>query len=79
MKSILTVFALVAILALTTVANAGVLVNFADANGLATTFNGSTTVGTATPNAGNCIPFNCNVAGLALRVIPALRHPCLSG
>jgi hypothetical protein len=63
MKSTLTVFALVAILALTTVANAGVLVNFADANGLVTTFNGSTTVGTATPNAGNCIPFNCNVAG----------------
>lgn len=50
-------------LALATIANATVLVNFADAHGLVTTFSGSVTVGTATANSGNCIPFNCNVSG----------------
>jgi hypothetical protein len=63
MKTTLKVATLCAVLALTTFASAGTLYNFADGNGLVTTFNGSTTVGTWTPNSGNCIPFNCNVGG----------------
>src|SRR5271165_6186963 len=63
MKTMLKVITLCALLALTTFAHAGVILSTADANLLVTTFDGSLTVGTATPSAGNCIPFNCNVAG----------------
>jgi hypothetical protein len=68
MKTTLKVLALCAALALTTFANATVLINFADSNGLVTTFNGTTTVGTSVPNSGNCIPFLCNVAGQVANV-----------
>jgi PEP-CTERM motif len=68
MKATSKVLALCAVLALATFANAGVLINFADGNGLITTFDGSLTVGIPTPNAGNCIPFNCNVAGQVANV-----------
>ncbi len=61
-------FDLCAMLALSRVAHAGVLINFSDGNGLVTTFNGSLTVGTPTFNAGNCLPFNCNVAGQVANV-----------
>ena len=68
MKTTLKVATLCAVLALTTFASAGTIYNFADGNGLVTTFNGNTTVGTWTPNAGNCIPFNCNVGGQVANV-----------
>ncbi len=63
MKTTLKVITLCTVLALATLANASTIANFADANGLVTTFDGSLTVGTWTPNAGNCIPFNCNIGG----------------
>jgi hypothetical protein len=68
MKTTSKIATLCAVLALTTLASAGVIYNFADQNALVTTFNGSTTVGTWNTNAGNCIPFNCNVGGQVANV-----------
>ena len=54
---------LLALLTASMLLHASTILSTADSNLLVTTFNGSLTVGTATPNSGNCIPFNCNVAG----------------
>jgi hypothetical protein len=67
MKTTLKSLLLISLLATGLLASASNIINFADSNGLVTTFN-ATTVGTSDPNTGNCIPFLCNTSGQVANV-----------
>ena len=61
-RIVLKTLTLLALLTGSMLLHASTILSFNDSNGLVTTFN-ATTVGTSVPNAGNCIPFLCNVSG----------------